>query len=293
MSAPRFDAIVLPNELWPDLVRRWHRLEAGGLDGIWSCDHFTNPHRPGQPWFEGATSLMALALATERVRIGLLVASITSRHPTLFTQEAKTVDHASRGRLDIGMGAGGAPTDAPMWGVGDWPPVERAARFAEYVELVDRLAREALVTYDGQWYATQAAAMDPGFLQRPRPPLLIAAHGTQTLEVAARYADNWNTFGPTLEEARKSSGRLDAFCDRNGRDPNEIRRSALLGLMSDTAWTTANEFDEQVRRWHDAGFTHFIFYDPPYAREGVPRAEPRIVEELLANTIQRLRQDLA
>jgi Coenzyme F420-dependent N5,N10-methylene tetrahydromethanopterin reductase and related flavin-dependent oxidoreductases len=293
MSAPRFDAIVLPNEPWPDLVGRWRRLEVGGLDGIWSCDHFTNPHRPGQPWFEGATSLMGLALTTERVRIGLLVGAITSRHPTLFAQEAKTIDHASRGRLDIGIGAGGAPTDPPMWGVDDWPPAERSGRFAEYVEMVDLLAREAVVTYDGQWYATKGAVMDPRFVQEPRPPFLIAAHGARTLDVAARYADNWNTFGPTLAEARRSSERLDGACIRNGRDPSEIRRSALIGLIGDTAWTTANEFAGLVRRWYDGGFTHFIFYDPPYSRQGVPHAEPSVVDQLLTHTIPRLRQELA
>ena len=293
MSALRFDAIVLPNEPWADLVGRWRRLEVGGLDGIWSCDHFTNPHRPGHPWFEGATSLMGLALATERVRIGLLVGAITSRHPTLFAQEAKTIDHASLGRLDIGIGAGGAPTDAPMWGVADWAPVERTARFVEYVELVDRLARDTLVTYDGEWYVTHGAVMDPGFVQKPRPPLVIAAHGARTLDVAARYADTWNTFGPTLAEARKSSERLDEACARTGRDPSEIGRSALIGLVGESAWTTTHEFADLVRRWHEAGFTHFIFYDPPYARDGVPRAEPRVVDELLAHTIPHLREDLA
>jgi alkanesulfonate monooxygenase SsuD/methylene tetrahydromethanopterin reductase-like flavin-dependent oxidoreductase (luciferase family) len=293
MSALRFDAIVLPNEPWADLVRRWRRLELGGVDGIWSCDHFTNPHRPGHPWFEAATSLMGLALATERVRIGLLVGAITSRPPTLFAQEAKTIDHASAGRLDIGIGAGGAPTDAPMWGCDEWAPAERIARFVEYVELVDRLARDPLVSYDGEWYSTLGAAMDPGFVQKPRPPFVIAAHGPQTLEVAARFADTWNTFGPTLAEARKSSERLTAACIRNGRDPNEIRRSALVGLADGSAWTTANEFAELVLRWHEAGFTHFIFYDPPYARDGVPRAEPQAVDELIAHTIPHLRQDLA
>jgi alkanesulfonate monooxygenase SsuD/methylene tetrahydromethanopterin reductase-like flavin-dependent oxidoreductase (luciferase family) len=180
-----------------------------------------------------------------------------------------------------------------MWGVDDWGPSERAARFAEYVELVDRLARGELVTSDGLWYSTQGAVMAPGFVQKPRPPLVIAAHGARSLDVAARYADNWNTYGPTLAEAGKSSARLDEACTRIGRDPHELRRSALLGLAGDSAWTTAKEFETLVRRWCDAGFTHFIFYDPPYAREGVPRADPRVVDELLADAIPRLRQDLA
>jgi alkanesulfonate monooxygenase SsuD/methylene tetrahydromethanopterin reductase-like flavin-dependent oxidoreductase (luciferase family) len=293
MSSPRFDAIVLPNEPWPDLVARWKRLEGGGLDGIWSCDHFANPHRPGEPWFEATTSLMGLALATERVRIGLLVGAITSRPPTLFAQEAKTVDHASGGRLDIGIGAGGAPTDAPMWGVEDWPVADRVARFSEYVELVDRLTRDEVVTFSGRWYATDGAVMHPGFAQSPRPPMLIAAHGRRTLETAARHADNWNTFGPTLDDARAQNQLLDRICEGSGRDPDAIRRSALLGLVGDTAWSDPGEFEEVVHRWHEAGFTHFVFYDPPYSRPGVPHAEPGAGDELFTQTIPRLRHELS
>ena len=59
-----FGGLVLPNEPWPDLVSRWRRLEDGGVDTIWSCDHFTNPHRVGQTWFEGWTGLAALAALT-------------------------------------------------------------------------------------------------------------------------------------------------------------------------------------------------------------------------------------
>src|SRR6185369_15596075 len=111
---------VLPNEPWADLVARWRRLEDGGLDSVWSCDHFTNPHRPGQPWFEGWSSLMGLAASTSRVRVGLLVGAIVSLSPTLLAKQAQSVDHASGGRLDVGLGAGGAPTDQPMWGVEPW-----------------------------------------------------------------------------------------------------------------------------------------------------------------------------
>ena len=271
---PRFGVLVLPNEPWPDLVARWRRLEDAGVDSIWSCDHFTNPHRPGQPWFEGATALAAVATATSRVRIGLLVGAIVSRSPTLFAKEAQTLDHISGGRLTVGLGAGGAPTDQPMWGAPAWSPAERAGRFAEYVELVDALLTGDDVTYEGRWYATAGAQMAPGCVQRPRPPLLLAAHGTKTLAVAARHADVWNTFGPTLDDARRSSALLDEACARIGRDPASIDRSVLVGLAEGTAWTTATEFEDLVHTWADAGFTEVIFYDPPYARAGVPCASP-------------------
>ncbi len=290
---PRFGALTLPNEPWPDLVARWQRLEDGGLDSVWSCDHFTNPHRPGAPWFEGWAGLAALAAATSRVRVGLLVGAIVSRSPTLFARQAQTVDHISGGRLELGLGAGGAPTDQPMWGVEAWSDGERAARFAEYVELVERLAREDDVTFDGRWYRTEGALMSPGFVQQPAPPFVLAAHGARTLAVAARFASTWNTFGPTLPAAAANGERLVEACHAIGRNPGTIRWSVLLGLVDGTAWTSAAEFADVVAAWWAAGFREFVFYDPPYARAGVRVAGPAVIDELLGSTIPDLRRSLA
>ncbi|MDQ3475748.1 MAG: LLM class flavin-dependent oxidoreductase [Actinomycetota bacterium] len=99
----------------------------------------------------------------------MLVGSIVSRPPTLFAKEAQTVDHLTGGRLELGLGAGGAPTDQMMWGVDDWAPRERADRFAECVELVDALCRGDDVNFLGRWYETSGARTAPGFVQVPRP----------------------------------------------------------------------------------------------------------------------------
>ena len=289
----RFGVLVLPNEPWDDLVARWQRLELGGVDSIWSCDHFTNPHTPGTPWFEGWTGLSGLAAATSRVRVGLLVGAIVSRPPTLLAKEAQTVDHMTGGRLEIGLGAGGAPTDQAMWGAEEWSKAERAGRFAEYVDLVDRLTRQSEISFQGRWYRATGSTMAPGFVQQPRPPLLLAAHGARTLAVAARFADTWNTFGPTVSDAASQSRQLDAACELIGRNPSEIRRSALLGLFEGSAWASAQQLEERIMDWHAAGFRDFFFYDPPYARAGVPRADPNVIEQLLHETLPRLRVNLA
>jgi alkanesulfonate monooxygenase SsuD/methylene tetrahydromethanopterin reductase-like flavin-dependent oxidoreductase (luciferase family) len=287
-----FGALVLPNEPWAALVERWQRLEQGGLDSVWSCDHFTNPHQPGGSWWEGSVTLAGLAQTTSTVRIGLLVGAIVSRPPTLLAKQSQAIDHASNGRLVIGLGAGGAPTDQRMWGAPEWSPAERMGRFAEYVELVDRLLQHETVDFEGRWYRTDDASMSPGCVQTPRPPLLLAAHGPTSLRVAARHADVWNTYGPGLDDAVANSRRLDAACHDIGRDPGDITRSVLFGIRDDTAWRTAADFAELVRRWHEAGFRDFVFYDPPYAGSGLRTAPPETVGELLADTIPQLRVEL-
>jgi alkanesulfonate monooxygenase SsuD/methylene tetrahydromethanopterin reductase-like flavin-dependent oxidoreductase (luciferase family) len=288
----RFGVLVLPNEPWPDLVARWRRLDRSGVDSVWSCDHFAHATRPDSPWFEGWTGLAALAAATEHVTVGLLVGAIVSRPPTMLAKQAVTVDHITGGRLEIALGAGGAPDDQAMWGVDEWSPLERSERFAEYVELVDHLSRERVVTFAGRWYSTTGAVMDPGFVHGRRPRLTLAAHGRRTVEVVARYADTWNTYGPTLEQARRTRDLLRECCGRIGRDPGEIRMSVLLGIMAGTAWTSPAEFEDVVARWHAEGFRDFIFYDPPYGRPGVPVAPPSAIDAVLGSSLPLLRSSL-
>src|SRR5262249_57209762 len=95
------------------------------------------------PWFGAVPTLTAAALATERIRLGMLVASPNFRQPVPFAKEVITLDDVSGGRFTLGIGAGGAGWDARMLGQKPWSRRERADRFAEFVQLLDRLLREA------------------------------------------------------------------------------------------------------------------------------------------------------
>lgn len=110
--------------------------------------------------------------------------------------------------------------------------------------------------------------------------------------MAARFADTWNTFGPTLGDAVEQSGRLDAACEVIGRDPGSIRRSVLLGLTEATSWTSPAQFEDRVAEWYEPGFRDFFFYDPPYARGGVPCAPTEAVPPVLAESLPSLRSAL-
>src|SRR4051794_9442120 len=89
-----------------EVVSRARFAEDLGFDGVWGYDHFIPMYGdgPGNA-FEGMTTLAALALATTRVRLGLLVAGVTYRHPSLMASQAVTIDHASHGRLELAIGA--------------------------------------------------------------------------------------------------------------------------------------------------------------------------------------------
>ena len=81
-------------------------------------------------------------MATDRIRLGTMVASPNFRHPVTLAKEAMTLDHVSGGRLTLGIGAGGPGSDATVLGGEQPSPAERVARFAEFVEVLDQLLRE-------------------------------------------------------------------------------------------------------------------------------------------------------
>src|ERR671927_1289199 len=91
---------------WDEVVSRVRFAEELGFDGAWGFDHFQPMYGegPGET-FEGMTTLAALAGATSTIRLGLLVTGVTYRHPSVFTAEAITIDHASGGRYELAYGA--------------------------------------------------------------------------------------------------------------------------------------------------------------------------------------------
>jgi len=286
----RFGIMTLQDRLWSAEVERWQRIEALGFDSIWLADHFY------PPWLEAWTLLAALATTTTRVRMGTLVTAIAFRHPAMLAKQIVTVDHISNGRLEIGIGAG-APgardTSYGMLGLADWPPSERVARFREVVEILDFLLRGETTTYPGKYYPLNEAKLQPHPVQKPRPPIVVAALGAKMLEIAARYADVWNSYGgrnmpdeEMMASLRRQNEQLDAYCAKIGRDPQTLRRSALIyGQAGRQVFQSVDIFEEIIGRYREVGFTEFVCYYP------FTETELPVFERVAAEVIPRLRQE--
>jgi len=279
----RFGLCTDQNMPWPTTVERWRYFEELGFDSLWDCDHFQQPSRPQGPYFEGWTLLAALAAQTERVRLGVLVSCNTFRHPALLAKEAVTVDHVSHGRLDVGLGAGWYEPEHAAFGLSFPEPPELVGRFREAVEIVDRVLRQDVTTYDGRYYRLRDAPFRPRPLQQPRPPLTLGAHGPKMLRIAAEYADRWNSHG-TVDEMRQRNEILDEHCAAIGRDPASVSRSLYgwASLMPADPWASPDAFAEVVARYREAGINEFLIDAPDADRFPV-------LERVAAEVIPRLR----
>lgn len=268
--------LALQDVPWPVLLERARRAEALGFDVFWVADHFVNPYAPRGPWYEGWTALAGLAPMTERIRIGTLVTSNTLRNPALLARMAMTVDHISDGRLELGIGAGGAPLDYSMLGLPTWSPRERVDRLDETLRILTQLLQGGEAHLAGRHQQIEEAVLAPLPIQRPRPPMTIGALGQRGIELAARYGDAWNTYGvaggrsaaghlPHAEALDATASRvalLDAACDRVGRERSSIRRTYLSfrGILEPIG--TPGDFAAMVDDFRSLGFSQLTVYWP-------------------------------
>lgn len=259
----RFGLVVGQREDWRELVRRAQHTENLGLDTIWVVDHFFGGEDEMGDTHEAYSVLAGLAMATARVRMGLMVAGNTYRNPAVLLKQAITVDHISNGRVDFGIGAGWWEREHEAYSYYFPTARERVDMFEEALTAIDMFQKQERTTFEGKHYQYINTPFEPKPIQQPRMPMLVGAGGPRMLGITARFADIWNTRSE-LDEAKRKSALLDEKCSEIGRDPDEILRSvwpfpSQLGSVDD--------FTNFVESFYEAGFRDFVFSWPANEQE--------------------------
>ncbi len=201
---------------WDGWLALAKAAEVAKLDGLFRSDHYGSIHL-GAPSgaLDAWTILAALAASTEHIRLGTLVSPVTFRHPSVLAKEVVTVDHISRGRVELGLGAG-------------WFESEHEAYRFPFMTVrsrLDELDRQ-LAEITRQW--TEAEDIWPKPYQQPRPPIIIGGTAKpRTVRAAVRFADEYNAVVPTIDEARERRRIVDEAAREVGREP--LVFSMMLG----------------------------------------------------------------
>jgi alkanesulfonate monooxygenase SsuD/methylene tetrahydromethanopterin reductase-like flavin-dependent oxidoreductase (luciferase family) len=233
-----------------------------GLDAAWLADQAV-PERLSI--LEAWTALAALAADTERIRIGTLITNVALRNPMLLARQALTVDQVSRGRLDVGIGAGYYEDDHRWLGIDYLDAKGRVQRLTEVAEVLDRALRGERVTYAGTHVRLDdAPSVAP--VQLPRPPIWIAVLAATSMRLAARLADGVAVVGDeglgleeTLPRFADRMKRLDEICAAQERDPRSLRRCYLAGFAEEPVFSSTESAADFIGRFVEAGATDFVF----------------------------------
>jgi F420-dependent oxidoreductase-like protein len=215
-----------------ELRRTWRWADTAGFDWVDVWDHFYEaPYEDGNgSCFEATTCMAAIACETQNVRIGVLVLGMNYRHPAVLANTLVTIDHLSGGRLEIGLGAGWHHAEYNAYGIPFLAIGQRMDMLEEGVQVVRKLTTQERSDFDGKYYKLENAACNPRPVQA-RPRIWIGGNGEKrTLRIAARHADGWNTPYTSPEEFKRLSGVLDAWCEKEGRDPATIERTVNLSF---------------------------------------------------------------
>jgi len=260
----RFAIKTAPQDTtWSDMLAVWQAADDIELfESGWTFDHFYPIFSdPTGPCLEGWISLTALAQATRRLRVGVLVTGNVYRHPAVLANMAATLDVVSGGRLELGLGAGWNQEECDAYGI-ELPPLkERFDRFEESVQVIAGLLANETTDFAGRHYRLTAARCEPKPVQRPHPPICIGGVGERrTLRAVARWAQHWNLPGGGVEQFQKLREVLHAHCAEVGRDPSEITTSTHLRLSQDG---DHRMLAEQAAAFAEAGLDLGIVYLPP------------------------------
>jgi probable F420-dependent oxidoreductase len=221
---------------WPEYVAMARAAEESGFDSIWLGDHllYGGNGRPERGPWEAWTLLSALAAATERVRLGPLVACAGFHPPGLIAKMAATVDEISGGRFVLGLGAGWNEREFRAYGI---PFDHRVSRFEESFAIVRGLLAGERVTLAGRFWQADDAVLLPAPARRT--PLMIGSNGPRVLGIALPHADAWNTwyedYGNGAEGFAWLNDRISAAARAGGRRPGDIARSACVLVVLDRA----------------------------------------------------------
>jgi alkanesulfonate monooxygenase SsuD/methylene tetrahydromethanopterin reductase-like flavin-dependent oxidoreductase (luciferase family) len=276
-------------------------------------DHYLTFAGPGLPGpTDTWTTLAGLARETSRIRLGSLVTPVTIRHPGALAIIVAQVDAMSRGRVELGFGAGYFEPEHRAYGIPFPPTSERFDRYAEALEIITGLWQTPVgehYTHEGKYFQLRDSPALPKPWQKPGPPIIVGGGGkTRTPALAARHASEFNLQtsrrrAPTADGSAFESdnrhiadqiARVRSAAEAIGRNPADITfsMSAAIGVGRTTAEADdaldPRHFDAQIVDGAALRGTPAQIVDQlgPYVELGITRLyvrAPQRIRTLAAN----------
>jgi F420-dependent oxidoreductase-like protein len=216
-----------PAAAWARTVELARDAERLGFESVWVFDHFhTVPDPVQEMTLEGFSTITALAMVTERVRLGHMVVCTGFRNPALTAKLSSTIDVICGGRFELGIGAGWKEDEWRAYGYGFPPLAERMAALGDHLQVIRAMLEPGLATFDGEYASVRRAINEPKGIQKPRIPIIVGGNGRNvTFRYAAKYADEINLVYLSPDGVAELLPIIRARCEEIDRDPATLRVS--------------------------------------------------------------------
>ena len=254
-----------PDDAWARTVELARHAEAAGFESLWAFDHFhTVPEPTDEMTLESFAVLAALAVVTERVRIGHMVVCTGFRNPALTAKASSTIDVISGGRFELGIGAGWKEDEWRAYGYGFPPLPDRLAALGDHLEIISAMFAPGRSTYEGRFARVRGAINEPRGLQEPRIPVIVGGNGPNvTAGYAIRYGDELNYVFLEPAEVAERIVAVRERCEREGRDPATLRFSVYA--RDEQMRTAGAARVEVLGRYQEAGLDRLVAFPTRWA----------------------------
>jgi F420-dependent oxidoreductase-like protein len=272
-----------PAAAWERTIELAHHAEYAGFESLWVFDHFhTVPEPTDEITFESFSQLSALAMATDRVRLGHMVVCTGFRNPALTAKLASTIDVISGGRFELGIGAGWKEEEWLAYGYGFPSTGERLSTFGEHLEVITRMHAPGRATWEGERAHVRGAVNEPRGIQE-HIPLIVGGNGRRrTAGLAVEHADELNLVFLDPDEVAERMVDVRAKCEQAGRDPRSLRFSVYT--YDEHVLEPGEERVDLIGRFAEIGVARIVCF--PTKLDPSVESQARFAEDCLAAGVE-------
>ncbi len=270
------------------IVQAAQKAEALGYDSLWVTERLLYPIKPQTPYvaspdgslpegykycLDPVETLTFAAAHTSRVALGTSVLDIPFYNPVLLARRLTTLDVLSGGRLRVGLGLGWSKDEVDAVGAS---PRERGRRADEFIKVLKAIWTTDPVEFHGQYFHLPQSIIRPKPIQKPHPPIYLAAYAPAALKRAATLANGWNPAGIPIEGMAQMMTQLREMAKEAGRDPSALELIVRANLhvtrepLGADRWIFSGSLDQiktDIDRVRALGANE-IFFDPTFSPDG-------------------------
>jgi len=210
------------------------RAEALGYHSLWTVERVLFPVNPKSPYpatldghlpeqykynLDPLDALTYAAAFTSNIKLGTSVLDIPYYNPVMLARRLSTIDVLSRGRLRVGFGVGWSPDEMEAAGA---DMKVRGARADEFLQVLKTIWTTDPAEYHGKFFSLPKSYIAPKPVQKPHPPIYLAAYTPPAMKRVATLADGWNPAGVPIEGMKQMWAGIQQMAKEAGRDPSEL-----------------------------------------------------------------------
>ncbi len=210
------------------------RAEALGYHSLWTVERLLYPVKPQTPYpaspdgslpepykhvLDPLEVLAFAAAQTKTITLGTSVLDMPFYNPVTLARRLTTLDFLSNGRLRVGLGLGWSKDEMDASGA---DMAHRGAMADEFLQVLKAIWTTDPVEFRGKYYKLPKSYIDPKPVQKPHPPIYLAAFAPPALKRVAALANGWNPTAIPVEGMAQMFAGIKQMAKEAGRDPSSL-----------------------------------------------------------------------